>query len=127
MGGQHGAPRFDRGSPFPEAGVHSFNRASMLDELWSLQGRSKTLHLTWVAFSLTFVLFNLAPLATTVKADMDLSVAQIRAIAICNVALTVPSSIIIVMLLDTFGPTLHPFRPAGVSGDFLQPFLSSPS
>ncbi len=77
----------------------------MLDELWSLQGRYKTLHLTWFAFFLTFVVwFNLAPLATTVKADMGLSVAQIRTIAICNVALTVPARIIIGMLLDKFGP-----------------------
>ncbi len=77
----------------------------MLDELWSLQGRYKTLHLTWFAFFLTFVVwFNLAPLATTVKADMGLSVAQIRTIAICNVALTVPARIVIGMLLDKFGP-----------------------
>ena len=77
----------------------------MLGELWSLQGRYKTLHLTWLAFFLTFVVwFNLAPLATTVKADLGLSVSQIRTIAICNVALTVPARIIIGMLLDKFGP-----------------------
>lgn len=77
----------------------------MLAELWSLQGRYKTLHLTWFAFFLTFVVwFNLAPLATTVKADLGLSVAQIRTVAICNVALTVPARIVIGMLLDKFGP-----------------------
>lgn len=79
----------------------------MLGELWSLQGRYKTLHLTWFAFFLTFVVwFNLAPLATTVKADLGLSVAQIRTVAICNVALTIPARIIIGMLLDKFGPRL---------------------
>ena len=43
----------------------------MLGDLWSFQGRYRTLHLTWIAFFLTFVVwFNLAPLATTVKADL---------------------------------------------------------
>ena len=79
----------------------------MLNELWSFQGRYKTLHLTWFAFFLSFVVwFNLAPLATTVKADLGLSVAQIRTIAICNVALTVPARILIGMLLDKFGPRI---------------------
>ncbi len=79
----------------------------MLSELWSLQGRYKTLHLTWFAFFLTFVVwFNLAPLATTVKEDMGLSLAQIRTLAICNVALTVPARILIGMLLDKFGPRI---------------------
>ena len=50
----------------------------MLGELWSFQGRYRTLHLTWFAFFLTFVVwFNLAPLATTVKADLGLTVGQI--------------------------------------------------
>ncbi|MEA5475532.1 MFS transporter [Synechococcus sp. CCY9201] len=79
----------------------------MLAELWSLQGRYKTLHLTWFAFFLTFVVwFNLAPLATTVKAEFGLSVPQIRTLAICNVALTVPARILIGMLLDKFGPRI---------------------
>ncbi|MGB1022353.1 MAG: MFS transporter, partial [Synechococcus sp.] len=35
----------------------------MLGDLWSFQGRYRTLHLTWIAFFLTFVVwFNLAPL-----------------------------------------------------------------
>ena len=79
----------------------------MLGELWSFQGRYKTLHLTWFAFFLTFVVwFNLAPLATTVKADLGLTVPQIRTVAICNVALTVPARILIGMLLDKYGPRL---------------------
>ncbi len=79
----------------------------MLSDLWSLQGRYRTLHLTWFAFFLTFVVwFNLAPLATTIKADFGLSVPQIRTLAICNVALTVPARILIGMLLDKFGPRI---------------------
>ena len=55
----------------------------MLGDLWSFQGRYRTLHLTWIAFVLTFVVwFNLAPLATTVKADLGLDIGQIRTVAI---------------------------------------------
>ena len=77
----------------------------MLSDLLSLQGRYRTLHLTWFAFFLTFVVwFNLAPLATTVKADLGLDLGQIRTVAICNVALTIPARVLIGMLLDKFGP-----------------------
>jgi len=79
----------------------------MLGDLWSFQGRYRTLHLTWIAFFLTFVVwFNLAPLATTVKADLGLTVGQIRTVAICNVALTIPARVLIGMLLDKFGPRI---------------------
>lgn len=79
----------------------------MLKEMWSFQGRYKILHMTWFAFFLSFVVwFNLAPLATAVKEDFGLEVGQIRTIAICNVALTVPARIIIGMLLDKYGPRI---------------------
>ena len=77
----------------------------MLGEMWQFRGRYKILHMTWFAFFLSFVVwFNLAPLATSVKADLGLTDAQIKTIAICNVALTVPARILIGMLLDKFGP-----------------------
>lgn len=79
----------------------------MLTQMWSLRGRYKILHLTWFAFFLSFVVwFNLAPLATQVAADLNLEVSQIRTLAICNVALTVPARIIIGMLLDKYGPRI---------------------
>lgn len=79
----------------------------MLSELISFRGRYRILHLTWLAFFLSFVVwFNFAPLATTVAADLGLTTAQMRVIAICNVALTVPARIIIGMLLDKFGPRI---------------------
>ncbi|MGJ3246036.1 MAG: MFS transporter [Elainellaceae cyanobacterium] len=79
----------------------------MLREIWSFHGRYKILHMTWFAFFLSFVVwFNLAPLATAVKAEFGLDEAQIRTLAICNVALTVPARIIIGMLLDRFGPRI---------------------
>ncbi|MCA1992939.1 MAG: MFS transporter [Coleofasciculus sp. S288] len=79
----------------------------MLKELWTFRGRYRILHMTWFAFFLSFVVwFNLAPLATAVQADMGLTAAQIRTLAICNVALTVPARIIIGMVLDRFGPRI---------------------
>ncbi len=79
----------------------------MLGEMWQFRGRYKILHMTWFAFFLSFVVwFNLAPLATTVKAAFDLEPGQIKTVAICNVALTVPARIIIGMLLDKYGPRL---------------------
>jgi NNP family nitrate/nitrite transporter-like MFS transporter len=65
------------------------------------------LHFTWFAFFLTFVIwFNFAPFATAVKAEMGLSEAQMRTLAICNVALTIPARIIVGMVLDRFGPRI---------------------
>jgi NNP family nitrate/nitrite transporter-like MFS transporter len=79
----------------------------MLTELVSFRGRYRILHMTWFAFFLTFVVwFNLAPLATALKADLGLETSQIRTLAICNVALTVPARIIIGMLLDKYGPRI---------------------
>lgn len=76
-------------------------------KLWSFTGRYKILHMTWFAFFLTFVVwFNFAPLATVIKAELGLSDPQMRTIAICNVALTVPARIIIGMILDRYGPRL---------------------
>lgn len=79
----------------------------MLTELISWRGRYRILHMTWFAFFLSFVVwFNLAPLATALKADFGLETGQIRTLAICNVALTVPARIIIGMLLDKYGPRI---------------------
>lgn len=79
----------------------------MLTEMWSFQGRYKILHMTWFAFFLTFVVwFNFAPFSTAVQEAFALEPGQVRTIAICNVALTVPARIIIGMLLDRFGPKL---------------------
>lgn len=63
------------------------------------------LHKTWIAFFLTFfVWFNMAPLATTILQSANLTFEQIKLLAICNVALTAPSRVIIGMLTDRFGP-----------------------
>ena len=66
----------------------------------------RALHLTWIAFFITFyVWFNMAPLATSMLRDVDwLTQDHIRLFAICNVALTIPARIIVGMALDRFGP-----------------------
>ncbi|WP_414543564.1 MFS transporter [Nostoc sp. CCY0012] len=77
----------------------------MLSGLLSFNGRYRILHLTWFAFFLSFVVwFNFAPFQTAIQEALGLSVAQVRTIAICNVALTVPARIIIGMVLDKYGP-----------------------
>ena len=75
--------------------------------IFSFSGRYRILHLTWFAFFLSFVVwFNFAPFATAVQTELGLEPAQIRTIAICNVALTVPARIIVGMILDRLGPRI---------------------
>ncbi len=66
----------------------------------------RILHLTWIAFFLTFfVWFNFAPLASTVLESLDfLTEKHIKALLICNVALTIPGRVIIGAMVDKFGP-----------------------
>jgi len=63
------------------------------------------LHLTWIAFFLTFVSwFNMAPFNTTLQAVAGLTSAQVKLLMICNVALTIPARIVIGSLVDRSGP-----------------------
>lgn len=65
----------------------------------------RTLHLAWFAFFLTFMVwFNHAPLLTSIKQALTLTDAQVKALLILNVALTIPARIVIGMLVDKFGP-----------------------
>ena len=66
----------------------------------------RALHLTWIAFFITFyVWFNMAPLATTMIRELGwLTAKDIKLLAICNVALTIPARIVVGMAQDKFGP-----------------------
>ena len=66
----------------------------------------RALHLTWIAFFISFyVWFNMAPLATTIlKSNAWLTAKDLKIIAICNVALTIPARLITGMALDKYGP-----------------------
>ena len=67
----------------------------------------KTLHVTWIAFFLTFVLwFSHAPFKAAITASFDMTDAQWKALLILNVALTIPSRIVIGILVDKFGPRI---------------------
>ncbi|MFN7251788.1 MAG: MFS transporter [Anaerobacillus sp.] len=68
--------------------------------------RTKTLHLTWIAFFISFFAwFNMAPLAGTMIESVGwLTKDHMSALAIINVALTIPARIVIGMLLDKYGP-----------------------
>jgi len=67
----------------------------------------KTLHITWFAFFLTFVVwFSHAPMLAYIKEVFGLSSAEVKALLILNVALTIPSRIVIGTLVDKYGPRI---------------------
>jgi len=75
--------------------------------LFSFSGKIRTLHLTWFAFFLTFMVwFNHAPLMAAIQDTFSLSKQEVKALLIVNVALTIPARIIIGMLVDKYGPRL---------------------
>ncbi|WP_331352877.1 MFS transporter [Cellvibrio sp. UBA7671] len=74
-------------------------------DLLSFTGKTKILHMTWMAFFITFLVwFNHAPLLLAIQASFGLSEQQIKTLLILNVALTIPARIVVGMLVDSFGP-----------------------
>ncbi len=75
--------------------------------LLSFKGKMKVLHLSWIAFFITFVVwFNFAPLLQMVKTSLGLTTEQIKTLLILNVALTIPARVLIGSLTDRYGPRL---------------------
>lgn len=75
--------------------------------LFSFSGNSKILHLSWIAFFISFaVWFNHAPLLVSIRETFQLSDQQVKALLILNVALTIPARIIVGMLVDRYGPRI---------------------
>ncbi|PPD04784.1 MAG: MFS transporter [Methylobacter sp.] len=73
--------------------------------LFSFSGKTKILHMTWLAFFISFVVwFNHAPLMLVISKSLGLTDANIKTILILNVALTIPTRIVIGILVDKFGP-----------------------
>ncbi|TQV85091.1 NarK family nitrate/nitrite MFS transporter [Aliikangiella coralliicola] len=67
----------------------------------------KVLHLSWVAFFITFfVWFNHAPLLGAIAESLGLSPAEIKILLILNVAIAIPARVIIGMITDHFGPRI---------------------
>ncbi len=76
-------------------------------KLWSFAGKMKILHLSWMAFFITFLVwFNHAPLLAVIADSLGLNSSEIKTLLILNVALTIPARIIIGMLTDKYGPRL---------------------
>jgi NNP family nitrate/nitrite transporter-like MFS transporter len=90
-------------STFPSGGImseaHKINLFALKDP------KIKTLHITWFAFFLSFMVwFNHAPLLVFMKEAFDMTSQQVKALMILNVALTIPARIFIGMLVDKVGP-----------------------
>lgn len=72
--------------------------------LFSFSGKVRILHLTWVAFFISFFLwFNHAPLMMSIKDSVHLTESEVNVILLLNVALTIPARIIIGIVVDRYG------------------------
>lgn len=72
--------------------------------LLSMHGKIKVLHMSWMAFFISFVIwFNHASLLVLIKQDLGISDAEVEIILLLNVALTIPARVIVGMLVDRFG------------------------
>jgi len=68
-------------------------------------GRWRILHLAWVSFFLTFVVwYSLGAFSTTIARVLHLTKEQSQVLLLCNLALTIPARVGIGMLADRFGP-----------------------
>lgn len=73
--------------------------------LFSFNGKMKILHLSWMAFFITFIVwFNLAPLLQAIAKSLGLSSSEIKTLLLLNVSLAIPARIIVGMLTDHYGP-----------------------
>ena len=76
-------------------------------KLWSFTGKMKILHLSWMAFFITFMVwFNFAPLLSVIGDSLGLTKSELKTLMLLNVALTIPARVIIGMLTDRYGPRL---------------------
>lgn len=75
--------------------------------LLNFKGKMRTLHLSWVAFFITFVVwFNAAPLMQAIALSLGVTTQQLVVLATVNVAIAVPARVVIGMLTDRYGPRL---------------------
>lgn len=96
--------------------------------LLSFGGNIRILHLSWLAFFISFVMwFNHAPLLASIRETFQLTDAQVKALLILNVALTIPVRVLVGMLVDQFGPRIMYSALLGVCGSlcFLFAFADS--
>ena len=85
--------------------------------LLRFEPRIKVLHLTWLAFFVSFIVwFNHAPLMAAIRSSLHLTDQQVSALLILNVALTIPARIVVGMLVDKIGPRLMYASLLAISG-----------
>jgi len=67
----------------------------------------RILHYTWFAFFMTFVVWlGLGPMMPFIQEALSLTDQQAKVLLILNVAMTIPSRIVVGMLVDKFGPRI---------------------
>lgn len=87
--------------------------------LLRFEPRVRILHLTWLAFFVSFVVwFNHAPLMAAIRESLRLTDQQVAALLILNVALTIPARVAVGVLVDKLGPRLMYTLLLLVSGGF---------
>ena len=75
--------------------------------IFSFTGNMRILHLTWIAFFISFMVwFAHAPLMVAIRETFGLSDQEVKALLILNVALTIPARIVVGMLVDRLGPRI---------------------
>ena len=85
--------------------------------LFARDPKIKVLHLSWMAFFVTFMVwFNHAPLMAAIRDTFSLSKQQVAALLILNVALTIPARILVGSLVDKLGPRLMYSALLAISG-----------
>ncbi len=85
--------------------MHPRPLRSRLSILASFRGPSRVLHLTTLAFFLSFVVwFDMAPFLVAIGKELHLTKPQLVTLTLCNLALTVPARVLIGSLLDSLGP-----------------------
>jgi NNP family nitrate/nitrite transporter-like MFS transporter len=79
--------------------------SAVLRSLGSFSGRNRALHLSWLAFFASFLVwFNFAPFSTTIGRQLHLSAGELATVGLCNLGLTVPARLLVGIALDRFGP-----------------------
>ena len=75
--------------------------------IFSFAGKYRILHLTWLAFFMTFVVWlGLGPMMPFIKEALDLTDQQAKVLLILNVGLTIPARVVVGMLVDKYGPKI---------------------
>ncbi|KAA0442569.1 MAG: MFS transporter, partial [Candidatus Thioglobus sp.] len=75
--------------------------------LFSFQAEYKVLHLTWLAFFMSFMVWlSIGPMMPFIQEYFDLSKQQAQTLLILNIAMTIPARVIVGILVDHFGPKI---------------------